>query len=37
MASMIQYGYRKWGTHAQVFSQTLPHHGNSEVEIRQRN
>ena len=21
----IQYGYRKWGTHARVFSQTLAH------------
>ena len=29
----IQYGYRKWGTHARVFSQTLTH-GNSKNEIR---
>ena len=29
----IQYGYRKWGTHARVFSQTLAH-GNSKNEIR---
>ena len=28
----IQYGYRKLGTHAQVFSQTLLH-GNSKNEI----
>ena len=34
-ASTIQYGYRKWGTHARVFSQTLAH-GNSKNEIRQR-
>ena len=34
--STIQYGYRKWGTHARVFSQTLAL-GNSENEIRQRN
>ena len=33
--STIQYGYRKWGTHAQVFSLTLAH-GNSNMEIRQR-
>ena len=32
-ASIIQYGYRKRGTHAQVFSQTLAH-GNSIDEIR---
>ena len=32
----IQYGYRKWGTHARAFSQTLVH-GNSKNEIRQRN
>ena len=32
----IQYGYRTWGTHARVFSQTLAH-GNSKNEIRQRN
>ena len=32
--STIQYGYGKRGTHAQVFSQTLPH-GNSKNEIRQ--
>ena len=31
-----RYGYRKWGTHARVFSQTLAH-GNSKNEIRQRN
>ena len=31
----IQYGYRTWGTHARVFSQTLTH-GNSKNEIRQR-
>ena len=24
-ASTVQYGYRKWGTHARVFSQTLAH------------
>ena len=35
-ASTIQYGYRKWGTRARVFSQTLAH-GNSKNEIRQRN
>ena len=23
--STIHYGYRKWGTHARVFSQTLTH------------
>ena len=34
-ASTIQYGYRKWVTHARVFSQTLAH-GNSKNEIRQR-
>ena len=33
-ASSIQYGYRKWGTHARVFSQS-PAHGNSKIEIRQ--
>ena len=33
-ASSIQYGYRKWGTHARVFSQT-PAYGNSKIEIRQ--
>ena len=27
--------YRKWGTHARAFSQTLPH-GNSKNEIRPR-
>ena len=32
----IQYGYRTWGTHARVSSQTLAH-GNSKDEIRQRN
>ena len=32
--STIQYGYRKLGTHARVFSQTLMH-GNSKNEIRQ--
>ena len=32
--STVQYGYRKWGTHARVFSQTLAH-GNSKTEIRQ--
>ena len=32
----IQYGYRKWGTHARMFSQTLAH-GNSKNQIRQRN
>ena len=32
--STIQYGYRKRGAHAQVFSQTLKH-GNSKNEIRQ--
>ena len=30
----IQYGYRTWGTHARVFTQTLAH-GNSKNEIRQ--
>ena len=29
----IQYGYRTWGTHARVFSQTLTH-GNSKNELR---
>ena len=33
---LIQYGYRKWLTHARVFSQTLAH-WNSKNEIRQRN
>ena len=33
--SIIQCGYRKWGTHARVFSQTLAY-GNSKNEIRQR-
>ena len=32
--STIQYGHRKLGTHARVFSQTLTH-GNSKNEIRQ--
>ena len=32
----LKYGYRKWGTHARVFSQT-PAHGNSKIEIRQSN
>ena len=32
--STIQYGYRKLGTRARVFSQTLTH-GNSKIEIRQ--
>ena len=31
----IQYGYRTWGTHARVFSQTLEHE-NSKNEMRQR-
>ena len=31
----IQYGYRKLGTNAEVFSQTLAH-GNRKNEIRQR-
>ena len=31
----IQYGYRKWGTRARVFSQTLAHE-YSKIEIRQR-
>ena len=30
------HGYRIWGTHTHVFSQTLAH-GNSKNEIRQRN
>ena len=30
-ASTIQYGYKKCGTHARVFSQTLKH-GNSKNE-----
>ena len=34
--STIQYGYRKCGTHAPVFSRTLTN-GNSKIEIRQRN
>ena len=33
-ASYIQYGCRKRGTHARVFSRTLAH-GNSKIEIRQ--
>ena len=32
----IQCGFRKWGIHARVFSQTLAH-GNSKDEIRKRN
>ena len=32
----IQYGYKKWGTRARVFSQTLAH-GNGKNEIRKRN
>ena len=32
--STIEYGYRKWGTHARVLKQTLAH-GNSKPEIRQ--
>ena len=32
--STIQYGYRKRGTHARVFSKTLTH-GNSKNDIRQ--
>ena len=35
-ASSIQYGYRKLGNHARVFSQTLVH-GNSKIELRQLN
>ena len=31
--STIQHGYRKCGTRARVFSQTLAH-GNSKIEIR---
>ena len=31
-ARITQYGHRKWGTHARVFSQTLVH-GNSKNEI----
>ena len=34
-ASPIQYGYRKCGTHARMFSQPLLR-GNSKNEIRQR-
>ena len=34
-AITIQYGYRKCGTHARVFSQTLEH-GDSKNDIRQR-
>ena len=34
--STIQYGYRKCGNHARLFSQTLAH-GNSKNEIRQMN
>ena len=33
-ASSIQYGYRKCGTHARVFSRTLAQ-GTSKIEIRQ--
>ena len=33
--SSIQYGYRKCGTRARVFSQTFAH-GNSKNKIRQR-
>ena len=32
-ASTIQYGYKKFGTSARVFSQTLAH-GNSNNKIR---
>ena len=32
----VQYGYWKWGTNAQVFSETLPHL-NSKNQINQRN
>ena len=32
--STIQYGYRKLGTHARVFSERLTH-GNNKNEIRQ--
>ena len=35
-ASCIQYGYRKSGTHALVFSQTIAH-GKSKNGRRQRN
>ena len=35
-ASSIQYGYRKCGTRAQVFS-PIPEHENSKNEMRQRN
>ena len=35
-ASPIQYGYRKCGTHARVFSKTLVH-WNTKNEIKQRN
>ena len=31
----LVYGYRKWGTRARVFSQTLAH-GNSKNETRQK-
>ena len=34
-ASIIQYGYRKCGTRAREFLQTLAH-GNSKNEIKQR-
>ena len=34
--STIQNGYRTWGTHARMFSQTLAH-GSSKNEIRYRN
>ena len=33
-ASSIQYGYRKYGTHARVFCRTLAH-GNGKIELRQ--
>ena len=35
-ASSIQYGYRKWGSRARVFSQSLAH-GNNKIEVRQWN
>ena len=35
-ASYIQYGCRKCGTRAKVFSRTLAH-GDSNIEIRKRN
>ena len=36
--SSIHYDYRKWGTHARLFSQTLSH-GNSKLNktIKQKN